>query len=148
MVQIGDSYLTTLELRGFPPTLGLAWLSDPALGLDAPGMTVHQRIVPVADALARRMLARSEDAALGTLVGDLQAGTNLDMDAEQGMHVVAALRRDLAAGADRLSQYAVTITLAAASPESRPHGSTLRLAAAQQGIILSIARFQQWEGYS
>ena len=148
MVQIGDSYLTTLELRSFPPTLGLAWLSDPALGLDAPGVTVQQRIMPVADALARRMLARSEDAALGTLAGDLQAGTNLDMDAEQGMHAAAALRRDLAAGADRLFQYAVTITLAAASPEElAARVAALRLAAAQQGIILSIARFQQWEGY-
>ena len=65
--------------------LPLAWLSDPSLGLDAPGITVHQRIVPVPDALARRVLARSEDAALGTLAGDLQAGTNMDVDAQQGM---------------------------------------------------------------
>ena len=26
MVQVGDSYITTLELRGFPPSLELAWL--------------------------------------------------------------------------------------------------------------------------
>ena len=71
MVQVGDSYVTTLELRGFPPSLPLAWLTDPALGLDAPGITVHQRIAPVPDALARRMLAKSEDAALGTLMGDV-----------------------------------------------------------------------------
>ena len=73
MVQVGDSYMTTLELRGFPPALALAWLTEPTLGLDAPGVTVHQRIVPLPDALARRILAKSEDAALGTLSGDLQA---------------------------------------------------------------------------
>src|SRR5215813_13216142 len=74
MVQSGDSYVTTLELRGFPPVLALAWLTDPALGLDAPGVAIHQRIVPIPDALARRVLARCEDAALGTLAGDIQAG--------------------------------------------------------------------------
>src|SRR6266545_4104346 len=50
LVLVGDSCITTLELRGFPHTLDLAWLSDPALGLDAPGVTIHQRIVPVPDA--------------------------------------------------------------------------------------------------
>ena len=147
-VQVGDSYLTTLELRGFPPTLDLGWLSDPMLGLDTPGVTVHQRIVPIPDALARRMLARSEDAALGTLAGDIQAGTNLDTDAQQGMEAAAALRRDLAAGADRLFQYSITITIAAATPEELAvRVDAVRLAAAQQGIILSVARFQQWEGW-
>ncbi len=72
MVQIGDSFMTTLEVRAFPPTLSLAWLDDPELGLDTPGTTVHQRLVPIPDALARRVLARSEDAALGTLAGDAQ----------------------------------------------------------------------------
>jgi type IV secretory pathway VirB4 component len=148
MIQIGDSALATLELRGFPPVLPLAWLSDPSLGLDAPGITVHQRIVPIPDALARRVLARSEDAALGTLAGDLQAGTNMDVDAQQGMEAAAALRRDLAAGADRLFQYAITITIAAPDrAELAARVDALRLAAAQQGIILSVARFQQWEGY-
>src|SRR5215471_5045951 len=37
MVQVGDSYLSTLEVRSFPPSLLLAWLTDPGLGLDAPG---------------------------------------------------------------------------------------------------------------
>src|SRR6266508_5976088 len=148
MVQVGDSYLTTLELRGFPPLLDLAWLTDPALGLDAPGITVHQRIVPVPDALARRLLARSEDAALGTLAGDIQAGTNLDTDAQQGMAAAAELRRDLAAGADRMYQYAITITIVAATPEElAAQVDTVRLAAAQQGLQLAVARFQQWEGY-
>ena len=148
MVQVGDSYITTLELRGFPHALELAWLTDPTLGLDAPGVTIHQRIVPVPDALARRALARSEDAALGTLAGDLQAGTNLDVDAQQGMEAAAALRRDLAAGADRLFQYAITITIAApGSEELAARVDAVRLAAAQQGIVLSVARFQQWEGY-
>ena len=148
MVQVGDSYLTTLELRGFPPALDLAWLTDPALGLDAPGITVHQRIVPVPDALARRLLARSEDAALGTLAGDIQAGTNLDTDAQQGMAAAAGLRRDLAAGADRMYQYAITITIVAATPEElAAQVDTVRLAAAQQGLQLAVARFQQWEGY-
>jgi len=148
MLQVGDSYLTTLELRGFPPTLPLAWLTDPALGLDAPGITVHQRIVPVPDALARRLLARSEDAALGTLAGDIQAGTNLDTDAQQGMAAAAGLRRDLASGADRMYQYAITITIAATTPEElATQVGTVRLAAAQQGLQLAVARFQQWEGY-
>ena len=40
------------------------------------------------------MLARSEDAALGTLAGDMQAGTNIDMDAQQGMEAAATLRRE------------------------------------------------------
>ncbi len=148
LVLVGDSCITTLELRGFPHTLDLAWLSDPALGLDAPGVTIHQRIVPVPDALARRVLARSEDAALGTLAGDMQTGTNLDVDAQQGMEAAAALRRDLAAGADRLFQYAITITIAAPdSEELAARVDAVRLAAAQQGIVLSVARFQQWEGY-
>jgi len=148
MIQVGDSYLTTLELRGFPPALDLAWLTDPALGLDAPGITVHQRIVPVSDALARRLLARSEDAALGTLAGDIQAGTNLDTDAQQGMAAAAGLRRDLAAGTDCMYQYAITITIAAATPEELvAQVGTVRLAAAQQGLQLAVARFQQWEGY-
>src|SRR5690242_6402967 len=148
MVQVGDSYITTLELRGFPPSLELAWLTDPNLGLDAPGITVHQRIVPIADALARRMLARSEDAALGTLMGDMQAGTNLDVDAQQGMEAAAALRRDLATGADRMFQYAITITIAAPTPEElASRVDAVRLAASQAGIQLSVARFQQWEGY-
>lgn len=148
MIQVGDSYVTSLELRGFPPSLPLAWLTDPTLGLDAPGITTHQRIVPIADALARRVLAKSEDAALGTLAGDLQAGTNLDVDAQHGMEAASALRRDLAAGADRLFQYAVTITIAAPTPdELAARVDAVRLAAAQQGVQLAVARFQQWEGW-
>jgi hypothetical protein len=148
MVQIGDSYLTTLELRGFPPSLELAWLTDPSIGLDAPGLTVHQRIVPVPDVLARRILAKSEDSALGTLAGDMQAGTNLDVDAQQGMEAAATLRRDLAAGADRMFQYAITITIAAPTLEElAARVDAVRLAAAQQGIQLAVARFQQWEGW-
>jgi type IV secretory pathway VirB4 component len=148
LVQVGDSYLTTLELRGFPPTLELAWLADPSLGLDAPGTTVHQRIMPIPDALARRILARSEDAALGTIAGDMQAGTNLDVDAQQGMESAATLRRDLAAGADRMFQYVVTITIAAPTPEElAARVDAVRLAASQAGIQLAVARFQQWEGW-
>src|SRR5918912_3021514 len=149
VIQVGDSFTTTLELRGFPPSLDLAWLTDPALGLDAPGITVHQRIVPVPDALARRILARSENAALGTLAGDLQAGTNMDVDAQQGMEAAAALRRDLAAGTDRLFQYAVTITVAGPERgELAARVEAVRLAAAHQGIVLGVAQFQQWEGYT
>jgi hypothetical protein len=149
MVQVGDSYMTTLELRGFPPTLDLAWLSDPNLGLDAPGITVHQRIVPVHDTLARRILARSEDAALGTIAGDMAAGTNLDVDAQQGMEAAAILRRDLAAGTDRMFQYAVSITIAAPTPEELAvRVDAVRLAASQVGMQLAVARFQQWEGYT
>jgi type IV secretory pathway VirB4 component len=148
MVQIGDSFMTTLEVRAFPPTLSLAWLDDPALGLDAPGTTVHQRLVPIPDALARRVLARSEDAALGTLAGDAQAGTHFDMEAQQGIEATAALRHDLTAGTDRLFQVAVTITLAAATPEElAARVDRVRLAAAQQGILLGVVQFQQWEGY-
>jgi type IV secretory pathway VirB4 component len=149
MIQVGDSYLTTLELRGFPPALPLAWLSDAGLGLDAPGITVHQRIMPVPDGLARRVLARSEDAALGTLAGDLQAGTNMDVDAQQGMEAAAVLRRDLAAGVDRLFQYGVTITIAAPDrDELAARVDAVRLATAQQGIMFGVAQFQQWEGYT
>jgi stage V sporulation protein SpoVS len=148
MVQIGDSFITTLEVRAFPPTLSLAWLDDPALGLDAPGTTVHQRLVPIPDALARRVLARSEDAALGTLAGDAQAGTHFDMEAQQGIEATAALRHDLTAGTDRLFQVAVTITIAAATPEElAARVDRVRLAAAQQGILLGVVQFQQWEGY-
>jgi len=148
MIQVGDSFFTTLEVRTFPPTLPLAWISDPALGLDAPGITIHQRIVPLPDALARRALARSEDAALGTLAGDAQAGTHFDADAQQGAEAAATLRRDLAAGVDRLFQMVVTISIAAATPEElAARVDRVRLAAAQQGILLGVAQFQQWEGY-
>jgi hypothetical protein len=147
-IQVGDSYLTTLEVRAFPPTLPLAWLSDPALGLDAPGITVHQRLVSVPDALARRLLAKSEDAALGTLAGDMQAGTNLDVDAQQGMEAAATLRRDLAAGSDRMFQYAIVITVAAPTIEElQARVDRVRLDASQAGIQLGAAHFQQWEGY-
>ncbi len=148
MIQSGDSYITTLEVRSFPPALPLAWLNDPALGLNLPGITIHQRIVPVPDGLARRILAGSEDAALGTLAGDMESGANLDVDAQHGMESAATLRRDVAAGSDRLFQYSVVITVAAPSPELlAKQVETLRLAAVQQGLALGIARFQQWEGY-
>jgi hypothetical protein len=148
VVRVGNSYLTTLELRAFPPALTLAWLSEAALGLDVPGVTVHQHIVPVPDAVARRLPARSEDAALGTLAGDMQAGTNLDADAQQGMEAAATLRRDLAAGADRLFQYAITITVAAPTLDTlMSRIDQVRLAAAQQGVMLGVLQFQQWEGY-
>jgi hypothetical protein len=149
MIQVGDSYMTALEVRGFPPHLDLAWLSDPSLGLDSPGITIHQRIEVVPDALARRLLARSEDAALGTLAGDIQAGINMDMDAQQGMEAAAALRRDLAAGADRMFQHAITITIAAPTPEElEARVEAVRLSAAQLGIQLGVARFLQWESYA
>lgn len=149
MMQAGSSYITTLELRCFPPTLSLAWLADPSMGLDAPGITVRQRITPIPDVLARRILAKSEDAALGTLAGDMHAGANLDVDAQQGMEAAATLRRDLAAGSDRMFQYAITISIAAPTPEElHARVDAVRLAAAQQGVLLGVARFQQWEGYS
>jgi hypothetical protein len=147
-VAVGASCMTTLVVRSFPPALALAWLSDPALGLDAPGITVRQRIQPIPDALARRVLAKSEDAGLGTLAGDAQAGGSLDVDAQQGMEAAAALRRDLAAGTDRLFQYAVAITVAATTPEElRERVDVIRLAAAQHGVALGVPPFRQWEGY-
>ena len=147
-VRAGASYATTLHVRSFPSALQLAWLSQPALGLDAPGITVHQRLAPVPDALARRMLASSEDAGLGTLAGDVQAGASVDVDAQHGMESAAALRRDLASGADRLFQYSVAITVSAASPEElRARVDAVRLAAAQQGVALGAPPFRQWEGY-
>lgn len=148
MIQVGDSFITTLEVRAFPPVLTLAWLDDPTLGLDSSGITVHQRLVPIPDALARRWLARSEDAALGTLAGDAQAGTHFDAEAQQGIEAAAALRHDLTAGTDRLFQVAITITVAAATPdELAARIDRVRLAAAQQGILLGSMQFQQWEGY-
>lgn len=147
-LRVGDSYLATLAIRSFPPTLGLAWLDDPVLGLDAPGITVRQRIAPLPDALARRILAASEDAGLGTLHGDMQAGAHVDVDAQHGMEAAAALRRDLASGADRMLHYAVEICVSAATAEElNTRIETLRLAAAQQGIQLSRIPFRQWEGY-
>lgn len=148
MVQVGDSFITTLEVRVFPPVLSLAWLNDPSLGLDAAGITVHQHLAPVPDALARRWLARSEDAALGTLAGDAQAGTHLDAEAQQGIEAAAMLRHNLTAGTDRLFQVAITITVTAATPEElAARVDRIRLAAAQQGILLGTMQFQQWEGY-
>ena len=70
-IQVGDSYVTTLELRGFPPMLDLAWLSDPSLDLDAPGITIHQRIEPMPDARADEspddFATRWQQAFLGSL---------------------------------------------------------------------------------
>ncbi|MEN9935045.1 MAG: hypothetical protein RLZZ387_1624 [Chloroflexota bacterium] len=147
-LRVGDSHLTTLHVRGFPPALALAWLSDPSLGLDAPGITVHQRVEPVPDALARRVLAGSEEAGLGTLAGDAHAGVSVDVDAQQGMEAAAQLRRDLAAGADRLYRHSIAITIAAASVEElRERVDAVRLAAAQHGVALGAPPFRQWEGY-
>jgi hypothetical protein len=149
MIQVGDSVMAVLELRDSPPALDLAWLSDPALGLDAPGIAVHQRVVPVPDPLARRILAKSEEAAMGTLAGDMQAGASFDMEAEQGMEAAAMLRRDLAAGADRMFQYSVTIAIVAQTPEElAARVDKVRADAAQQGVALGVLQFQQWEGYA
>ncbi|HMO56331.1 MAG TPA: ATP-binding protein [Roseiflexaceae bacterium] len=148
LVLAGDSVMTTLHIRSFPPTLALAWLSHPGLGFETAGVTIHQRIMPVPDALARRLLAKSEDAALGTLAGDMQSGTNLDVDAQHGMAAAAALRRDLAAGSDRLVNYSVAVTIAASDEaEAAARVAQLRAAAAQHGIALSVPPLRQWEGY-
>jgi len=148
VMQAGASWMTTLHVRSFPPTLALAWLSDANLGLDTPGITVHQRIVPIPDALARRLLTSSEEAGLGTLAGDVQAGVSLDVDAQQGMEAAAALRRDLASGADRLFQYSIAITVVAPTHEElRARVEAIRLAAARQGVELGVPPFRQWEGY-
>jgi hypothetical protein len=147
-LQAGASFVTTLHIRSFPPALQLAWLGEPSLGLDIPGITVHQRITPIPDALARRMLANSEDAGLGTLAGDAQAGTSVDVDAQHGMEAAAALRRSLAAGSDRLFQYSVAISVAAGSHEElRARVDAVRAAAAQHGVLLGTPPFRQWEGY-
>ncbi len=148
VLRAGASYLATLHVRSFPPTLALGWVGDPLLEFDLPGCTVHQTIAPVADATARRLLARSEDAAIDTLAGDARAGTHADVDAEQGMDSAAALRRDLASGADRMMRYSVAVTVSAASAAALAQRvAALQAAAARQGIALGHAPFHQWEGY-
>lgn len=147
-IQVGDSFMSTLEVRSFPPALPLSWLSDSGMELDSFGVTVHQRIVPIADALARRILTKSEDSAMTTMSGDAQHGTAVDMEAQQGMEAASALRRDLAAGHDRMYQYAITITVSAATLEDlQTKIEQVRTACSQQGIMLEVARFQQWEGF-
>ena len=148
IMQAGDSFLVSLEVRTFPPGLALGWLHDARLELDAPGITVHQSIEPVADITARRVLSRSENAALGTLHGDAQTGSSADVDAEQGREAAAALRRELAAGTDRLINVAVTVTVCAATAqEAWQQAEYVRQTAAGQGVDLRIMRFLQWEGY-
>lgn len=148
LIQAGDSFLVTLEVRTFPPSLALGWLHDPRLELDAPGITVHQSIEPVPDVTARRLLSRSENAALSTLQGDVQAGASSDVDAEQGREAAAALRRELAAGTDRLMNVAITVTVCGATAqEAAQQAAFVRQTAAGQGVDLRIMRFLQWEGY-
>jgi len=148
VVQAGDSFLVSLEVRTFPPGLALGWLHDPRLDLDAPGITVHQSIEPVADITARRVLSRSENAALGTLLGDAQTGSSADVDAEQGREAAAALRRELAAGTDRLMSVSITVTVCGATAqEARQQAEYVRQTAAGQGVDLRLMRFMQWEGY-
>jgi hypothetical protein len=147
-IRVGDSFLQTLQIVAFPPTLSLGWLHDPALGLDLPGVTVHQCIIPVPDGVARTILNRSEKAAITTMTGDELSGTSADVDAEQGGQAAAELRRDLAAGRDRMMQVAITITInAPVLDELRARVEALRTAAAQMGIGLSPLRGLQWEGY-
>lgn len=147
-IQVGDTYMTTLEVRSFPPTLSLAWLSDPTLELDISGITVHQRIVPIPDALARRILTKSEDAASTTMAGDAHNGQAVDMDAQNGMEAASMLRRELAGGHDRMYQYGLTITVSASTPEDlEKKVDAVRVAAGQQGVMLEVARFMQWEGF-
>jgi len=148
MLLAGDTWFTTLVVRRLPAVLGLAWLDDLRLALAGSGVVVHQRITPVDDALARQLLARSEDAAIGTLTSDARAGMHLDADAQQGMEAAAQLRRDLAAGIDRLVRYSTALTVSGATPgELADRVATIRRAAAQLGVILSIPPFRQWEGY-
>lgn len=148
VVQAGDSFMVNLEVRTFPPSLALGWLHDARLDLDAPGITVHQSIEPVADTTARRMLSRSENAALGTLMGDAQTGSGADVDAEQGREAAAALRRELAAGTDRLMSVAISVTVCGATAEqARQQAEYVRQTAAGQGVDLRVMRFLQWEGY-
>jgi len=148
MLLAGDTWFTTMVVRAFPAVLGLAWLDDLRLALAGSGTVVHQRITPVDDALARQLLARSEDTAIGTLTGDARAGMHLDADAQQGMEAAAQLRRDLVAGTDRLVRYSIALTVSAATPdELADRVATIRRAAAQLGVILSVPPFRQWEGY-
>ncbi len=148
MVQVGDSYVTTLRATTFPTRLQLGWLNDPRFRLDEPGVIVHQRIEPVDDGLARRLLGRSVHAARGSLAGDLQSGADEDVHAEQGMAAADALRRDLAAGEDRLFRYGVFVTVAAATDEARDAGvDGVRYAGSQQGLVLQAPPLKQWDGY-
>jgi hypothetical protein len=148
-IRVGDSFLQTLQIVSFPPTLALGWLHDPALGLDLPGITVHQCIMPVPDGMARAILNRSESAAMTTIAGDEVSGSSADVEAEQGGRAAGDLRRDLAAGRDRMMQLAITITVSAPSLEElRERVDVLRLAGAQFGIGLSPLRGLQWEGYA
>lgn len=148
LVRAGDSYLMTLEARAFPPTLPAGWLAAPALQLDAPGLTVTQRIEPVPDALARRMLERSETSAQTTVAEDARVGAAADELAEQGGDAAAQLRRAIAAKADRLVQYVLAITVADTSPEAvRERAAQLREAAAGYGVVLGVPHLLQGQGY-
>lgn len=148
MVQAGDSYLTTLRTVTFPQRLQLGWLNDQRLRLDEPGVIVHQRIEPVHDGLARRLLGKSVNAAYGTLLGDGQSGADEDVHAEQGMAAANALRRDLAAGEDRMFRYGVFVTVTAATDEARDECvDGVRFAGSQQGMVLQAPPFKQWAGY-
>lgn len=148
LVRAGDSYLLTLEARAFPPTLPAGWLAAPALQLDAPGLTVTQRIEPVPDAVARRILERSETSARTTVDEDARIGVAVDERAEQGGDAAAQLRRAIAAKADRLCQYVVAITIADTSPETvRERAAQVREAAAGYGVVLGVPHLLQQQGY-
>lgn len=147
-IQTGDSVLVVLEVRSLPPSLPAGWLQDPALGLDLPGVVVHQALEPVPNDLARRILTRSENAGLGTLAADLASGGSQDLDAQLGLQAARALRQALAAGTDRLLRVAITISVAGATlEEALQRADRVRAACAQAGIQLGVLRFLQWEGY-
>ena len=147
-VRVGDSCITTLAVTAYPPTLPLAWVGSAAEILQEPGIIVHQRIDPVPNIVASKMLAKSENAALGTLSGDMQIGQGLDADAQLGMHATAQLRVELAAGHDRLVQYATSISVAAPSPdEVAQRVEALKAGLSQGGYALHVPRLRQRDGY-
>lgn len=148
IIKVGDSYIITMEVRSWPPSLRLGWLSDPVLGLQEPGIIVHQRIEPIPNVIAQRILSRSEKAGMGTAADEHEMNAEADVEAEQGRAAAAALRRNLASGDDRMMQVAITITVCGDTPETaRTRAEQIRNQAAQQGIMLGVTQFLQWEGY-
>ena len=145
---VGASHIATLEVVSFPPELGLSWTSAPALGLTLPGVTVHQRIDPLPDALARRVLTQSSDAALRTLGFDADEGHTADTRATQGADEASALLRAIADGTDRMATLTVSITCAAPdAPTCAALVQTVREQLLRGGVITRLAQFEQLGGY-
>ncbi|HEY1016156.1 MAG TPA: DUF87 domain-containing protein [Herpetosiphonaceae bacterium] len=146
-VVVGDSFVTTLEVRAWPPALGLGWWSDLATTLQ--GVTLVQYLDPLAPAAALALLKDSERAGRETQQVDAQHNGSTDLAAQDGTAWAAQLRTEIHQRAECLLGQRVYVRCAAGTQaDLEALVASVRDAASRQGIqLLPIPLGLQWDGY-